>query len=432
MEEELLAQIEAAPDDPTPYLIYADLLEQRGDPRGRLIAVQLARAHADTPELALEERKLMLMAKPRRALLSGWVSVTWRRGFWDEARFWYRASAAAPVRDDLAATLDTPAGRLLRALVVSAELVDHDATHAIAAFARNRADHLRALRLSSRLGLGDDALWAVAACTQLERLALSWCEAVTAHGVAALADMTRLSSLALDGAALDRDGAARVAALPLRRLEVSFAGGVIGAFAQHPSLEVLVASELSLDARTETALAAIPALHALVVKHPRDPDTGERRLPALPRLRGLSLPAGVVDDAIADQLAALPALRALALGYNTVTERTLRALRGCRLRALDLSRSRIGIAGVAELVHFQDLEELGLVGLGLGDRVVDLVLQLPKLLHLDLSDCDVSADGLARLAAHPTLAKLGLHAHTDATLSRWERWTHDELDVARY
>jgi uncharacterized protein (TIGR02996 family) len=56
VEDELLAAIYADPDDDHPRAVYADLLQQRGDPRGELIALQLAgkdasellRTHADT------------------------------------------------------------------------------------------------------------------------------------------------------------------------------------------------------------------------------------------------------------------------------------------------------------------------------------------------------------------------------------------------
>lgn len=55
VEDELLAAIYADPDDDHPRAVYADLLQQRGDPRGEFIALQLAgkdgtdllRTHAD-------------------------------------------------------------------------------------------------------------------------------------------------------------------------------------------------------------------------------------------------------------------------------------------------------------------------------------------------------------------------------------------------
>ena len=40
LREELLQQIEAAPTEPGPYLVYADWLTQQGDPHGELIAAE--------------------------------------------------------------------------------------------------------------------------------------------------------------------------------------------------------------------------------------------------------------------------------------------------------------------------------------------------------------------------------------------------------
>jgi uncharacterized protein (TIGR02996 family) len=49
---EIEAQIKANPDDPAPYQIYADWLQERGDPRGELINLQVARQAATGQELA--------------------------------------------------------------------------------------------------------------------------------------------------------------------------------------------------------------------------------------------------------------------------------------------------------------------------------------------------------------------------------------------
>jgi uncharacterized protein (TIGR02996 family) len=59
---DLEAQIAAAPDVPDPYLVYGDWLQQSGDPRGELVALQAARLTASGPELArllIAERELL-------------------------------------------------------------------------------------------------------------------------------------------------------------------------------------------------------------------------------------------------------------------------------------------------------------------------------------------------------------------------------------
>lgn len=58
-EPSLLAAIAADPVDDGPRAVYADWLQQLGDPRGELIAVQCALARGRTPELAARERALL-------------------------------------------------------------------------------------------------------------------------------------------------------------------------------------------------------------------------------------------------------------------------------------------------------------------------------------------------------------------------------------
>jgi uncharacterized protein (TIGR02996 family) len=83
-----LQAVLADPDDDGCRLVYADWLEERGDPRGELIRVQveLARlpaADARRPELQDRERRLLAQhqaawAEPLRGLVRKW---TFRRGF---------------------------------------------------------------------------------------------------------------------------------------------------------------------------------------------------------------------------------------------------------------------------------------------------------------------------------------------------------------
>ena len=80
------------------YAVYGDWLEQRGDPRGRLIALQIAGLEREWKQLVAEHRQF---SAPISAV------VTWRYGFWDTVR----------VREDdldLAALLAHPSARFLR------------------------------------------------------------------------------------------------------------------------------------------------------------------------------------------------------------------------------------------------------------------------------------------------------------------------------
>src|SRR5207249_6247262 len=84
-----LDAIRAAPDDDGPRLIYADWLEERGDPRGEFIRLQveLARLPADDPRLPeLKAREQALLAEHRDAWLAPLRELVeddpdFRRGF---------------------------------------------------------------------------------------------------------------------------------------------------------------------------------------------------------------------------------------------------------------------------------------------------------------------------------------------------------------
>src|SRR5437868_12607954 len=93
-----LEAIVAQPDDDTPRLVYADWLEERGDPRGEFIQVQcrLARMGEGEPGFSrYQERERELLDQHRLDWLGELRSVarqsTFLRGFLDEVALEPRA-----------------------------------------------------------------------------------------------------------------------------------------------------------------------------------------------------------------------------------------------------------------------------------------------------------------------------------------------------
>lgn len=87
MDDGFLRAILARPDDNLPRLVYADYLDERGDPRGEFIRVQIALSQNNLdPELKQRERDLFTEYGERwLGPLSDFVSVaTFRRGFVEE------------------------------------------------------------------------------------------------------------------------------------------------------------------------------------------------------------------------------------------------------------------------------------------------------------------------------------------------------------
>ena len=87
-------RIRAFPDDDAPRLIFADWLDEQGDPRGRFIRVQLALARLpddDPPPAELAAGRARAARRPPRASgrrrSAGWrPGSVFRRGFVDEVK----------------------------------------------------------------------------------------------------------------------------------------------------------------------------------------------------------------------------------------------------------------------------------------------------------------------------------------------------------
>jgi uncharacterized protein (TIGR02996 family) len=85
VEADLLAAVYVTPDDDTPRLVYADWLQQRGDPRGEFIALQIARASGKAKRGARKLEDDLLAAHGARwadqVLGSSGGGVRFERGF---------------------------------------------------------------------------------------------------------------------------------------------------------------------------------------------------------------------------------------------------------------------------------------------------------------------------------------------------------------
>ena len=215
--EAFLQRIRAYPDEDTPRLIFADWLDEEGDPRGQFIRVQLALAalpvdDPDRARLVVAERDLLAAHRdeweaPFRGLATGCEFV---RGFVEtvkvEAKQFLRSAheifAASPVRhvhlldvsDSLPAALQCPYLGRLAALTVHAQHTGEPLARAVA-----RSEYLAGLkRLAlTRNRLADDAAEQLARAPHLgnlEELDLSENE-IGESGARALAASPYLVSL---------------------------------------------------------------------------------------------------------------------------------------------------------------------------------------------------------------------------------------------
>jgi uncharacterized protein (TIGR02996 family) len=170
--------VAASPSDTAPYLVYADWLQQRGDPRGELITLyHTMHAQRDPSKfMELKQREQALRFAHERAWL-GAVTVAaahrlkldWRLGFVESARIAATTfESEPPLADVLGSLLAAPVGCAVRALELTAPPDGRDA-EMLAAVALLPAPGLRKLRYSTRCR--DEAAMRAAFAPHRERIA---------------------------------------------------------------------------------------------------------------------------------------------------------------------------------------------------------------------------------------------------------------------
>jgi uncharacterized protein (TIGR02996 family) len=345
LQEAFRRDIAEHPDDDTPRLVYADWLDEQGDPRGEFIRVQvrLTRTAAGDPGgAALARREAELLAAHR----DDWLGElpAWARG---QATLFQRGFVAALEADV------TELARGAAALWAVAPLT-RLRLRGVAGRAGVLGDfpHLRfltALDLSSGR-LTDADVSAVAATPCLDRLAtldLSYNE-VGPAGAAALAGsphLPGLRALLLDNNRLGEAGVEALAASErLRLLELSLMANRVGhvgaaTLARSALLGGLTSLHLGnnrLGPAGAAALAASPRVQNLAELFLRGNGIGDTgaaalaRSPHLGRLVTLNLWDNAITDAGAAALAASPLaghLRKLTLWDNPLRPEVQRLLR---------------------------------------------------------------------------------------------------------
>jgi uncharacterized protein (TIGR02996 family) len=349
----LLRAILDKPDDDTPRLVYADWLEEQGDPRGDFIRVQVAlsRLDEDAPEREqLQQRERALLEAHRDEWLGGVADLVtephFARGFVERASLGTRQFL----------------------------------THAPKLFALTPLREVKLLRLSQ-----------------------------TRDGAAELADcpyLGRLRGLDFANSAVGDDRLAtvlrspHVAGLTTLRLAGTGAGDAVMAALRgeaRRNVRVLDLASNYLGARLAALLAPGPlaALESLGVSDNGLTAADVRRMarwPALATLRDLSLANNVIRVGGAERLAISPHLRRLTrldLRNCAIGVRGTRALAGTAalagLRALDMSGNACRVSGLRALIdspHFPALTRLNLGGNGLGDEGVGALAEWERLSRL--------------------------------------------------
>eukprot|EP00873_Tetraselmis_striata_P028676 jgi/Tetstr1/448940/TSEL_036166.t1 len=273
---------------------------------------------------------------------------------------------------------------------------------------------LKRLNLGYVAAVGEDALLAVAGLTALEALELEGC-ALTCAGVALLAQLPSLATLNLAHTPVGDDLLSTVATITtLTALNLNSCREVTDAGLAHlPALGSL--QELSLESCPGVTDAGVVSLLA-----------GG----ALPSLASLDLSGcenlALRSEGVPGALAAAPSLATLRLrGCKALQDESLASLAGCRhLRELDLSVCPdLSDAGLTHLTALSALTSLNLnMCRKVGDPGVRAIATLPALVDVNLGWCvNVTAEGLEALRSSGIGQSVNVHERTGTSM-RFEKF----------
>jgi len=448
MEEVLLGELYKRPDDPAPYLVYADLLQTRGDPRGELIALQAA-GHDATAFLAAHPELVPPPAPQWPYPTDDRIradSIEWFCGF-------VKSVSGSRFRiADVEALITHPSMRLLRGLSISGTSDVNGRVCALAATHLARTLESISLHVNAS-DIFDKDYAALAPCTRLRSIHMSGSYEGTATVAAlhALHAFPQLRSLSVPLTLTDEACAALVG-LPLQSLYVSLAdateAGVhelaklplvdldidssitpfLAPLARHRTLRRL---ELSpTDGPTQVApdiaaaLATLPELHTLHLGDSTITDTVMHALaPLAPRLRSFSVWNAPLTSEACVTLARMTRLDHLCVPTNAAGLRTLAPLTA--LECLLATSPEIDDAAVRELRPFTNLARLSLGGPNeITDACIEHFAALPNLRLLNLTRTAITPAGIDRLAEHPALKAVCVTACDPATIARAEQIAH--------
>jgi uncharacterized protein (TIGR02996 family) len=438
-EDAFLEAILATPDDDTPRLVFADWLDEHGNPeRADFIRVQcqLARLPEDDPSrAALEVReqalKRALKRCPRPALCSTlpegvWVIRGRRRGFPEEAVF------SAP------STFLAHAEWLFRRAPIRHAVIGPKNHERIAALT---ASPLLCRLTSLHLSVWEDDDWrALAECPQLATLTSLGLERFSSGGegprlLGASPHLRAVAALSITGEMRPPDGLLALGPLlaRARRLRLRFCDNgseLLRQLAGSPlvsNLRDLALNSADPDDEGLRAFAASPQLanlHSLHLGAGTVTIRGVEALAASPHLAGLTAlslnhlgyfnrPSTRIGDAGAQALAAsssLVGLRFLDLYANGIREGGARALAGSRhltgLAVLNLNANQVGDEGARALASspLADLVTLNISNNKITDAGAATLAQspgLPRLARLYLGGNPLGPDTVRALALSP-------------------------------
>jgi serine/threonine protein kinase/formylglycine-generating enzyme required for sulfatase activity/Leucine-rich repeat (LRR) protein len=193
--------------------------------------------------------------------------------------------------------------------------------------------------------------------------------------------------------------------------------------ARMTSLQTLALENVGLSGKSLTQIAGLKSITRLELTGNPIGDSDLSTLASMRQLSSLFLDGTRVTDAGLVQLRGLTSLSYIKLGDSQITDAGLVNLQGMsNLQILDLTGSRVTGRGLSALETLP-ITSLMLDRTPISDATLDAVLRFPRIGSLHLQNTGVTDAGLAKLAGHPTISFLNLTSSpiSDASLATFAK-----------
>lgn len=402
----LLAACHAHPDDDTARLVLADWLQERDDPRGELVRVQVRLHRLPASEQTEYDKLFAYHQRWMKKHLHQWDAETsnfiWHFGphnrglplvghYSDSDHFWI---APNNLKERLAATIEQGWPELVWVVPEYADIEDPFACFREPPYAGSHTPI--GIVLDANAGVPEAALELLSCVPNVRGLSMPHLALPSAQ-FPRLARLTGLHHLDLGETPLTDKRLKQLAPLTeLRTLRASYSEMShtgLRALRKFEHLREVALSVPNVELSGFRALGEIATLEVLELTGVGDAEVNALR--GLSRLRDLQLPAGLVEG---DGIENFPLLSELRLQDSEADDTGMACLAALpRLQFLNISSSHISGEALKHLSGAKWLEYLYASYTAIRDEHLPALHSLKHLLTIDLSGTQVTKKGLMRL-----------------------------------
>ncbi len=263
-------------------------------------------------------------------------------------------------------------------------------------------NHLVGLEVSFHPELRGADVAQLAGLPRLSQLFARWVTTWKEADLEAVAGMSGLRLLNLEGSTAGDDGVGRLTRIrELKHLNLNDSNITDTSLERLPQLKQLETLHISRTQITNAGmahLAQMPQLKSLALRELKINDAGFKHFAKLSNLEYLDVGRSLITDQSLELLEGFPMLKYLEVGTTGVSDAGMKRIGRCsNLEYLSLHEQPITDRGFAHIAGLKQLRTVDLSGCPITDESVDVLLDLPELKELTLNLSSVSKKQINRI-----------------------------------